>query len=284
MRSSTIGIVASAVLVLIPLQHRAASADAFVPSTQPAAASPEDQVTENSLKRTMPQFHLPGVKLSDGISFLRDISGMNLYVDWANLKLASVTPDTSVAVDQANTTTGECISKTLAATGSDALQYRVANGVIFISTKLDFEDRKKKVGPYLANLSDPTSASPVLNKRMASVQLPPLPLSDAISFIRDISGATIEVKWGPLVAAGIQTTTPVSLQLQGARMETILNLLLDQVGEGKLGFTATPVTIKRFDKKRGNVTVKTALITISTIDDLTKSAATQRLDNANGRP
>jgi hypothetical protein len=215
------------------------------------------------------------VKLPDAIEFLRDISHLDFYVDWANLKLAGVSQSTSVSADLSNVSLSDCIKKTLAATGSDALEYRVAGGVVIISTKLDFEDRKKHAGPYLAGLSDPVSAKPVLDKRMATVQLPGVPLTDAISFLRDISGATIEVKWGPLIAAGIQTSTPVSLQLSNARVETILNLLLDQLGEGKFGFTATPVTIKRFDRKRGNVTVKTALITISTIDDLRNGAATQ---------
>jgi hypothetical protein len=274
MRRSTLGIVGVAVLRLIVVGIRAARGDAFVPATQPAKVSDEDAAAENTLKKPF-EMNLPSVKLQDAIDFLRDISNQNIYVDWSQLKLAGVTQSTAVSGDQEQTPLSQCIQRVLAATGSDALEYRVAGGVVFISTKLDFQDRAKRDGPYLASLSDATKAASVLNRRMPSVQMPGVPLTDMIDFLRDITGATIEVRWGPLIAAGVQMKTPVTLGLHDTRLETILNLVLDQVGEGKLGFTATPVTIKRFDRKRGNVTVKTALITISTIEDLTKSAVTR---------
>jgi hypothetical protein len=246
------------------------------PSTHPSGeSSNEDQVVEKRLDRKMPSVQLPSVVLSDAFDFIRDITGENLFIDWKNLQLAGVTQQTIVKLQATDIPVREALTRILASTGSNALEFHVIDGVVIVSTKLDFEDRSKREGSYFAALSNQAAAAPVLDHHLQSVQLPMVGLSDAIDFMRDITGAAIEVKWDALLAVGVQTNTQVSAQFHDVRFSTVLNLLLDQAAEGKLGYIATPVKIRRMEKDGSIVYVNTALITISTIDDLKKMAATR---------
>jgi hypothetical protein len=260
----TVGIF-SATLFLACMIAR--SQDASPPASHPSNAY--DPATEKQLDRTIPSVRFAGVTFSDAIDFFRDITGINFYVDWKNLKLAGVTPDIRVTVQSDKITIRDALNLLLKATSSDALEFHGIGGVVVISTKLDFQDRQHQEGPYLTSLSDTTAAAPVLNHHIAAVQLPSQPLSDAIDFIRDITGATIEVKWPTLISnANVPMTTPITLQLRDVPLSTVLNLILEQANEGQLGYTVTPVVINRVDQKIGHVQVKTVLITISTIADL----------------
>jgi hypothetical protein len=261
-----------------------AVAETIEPSTQPAAAiasvpTPEDLATEKRLDRKLPSVQLPRVTFSDAIDFLRDITGENFYTDWKNLQLAGVTKNTFVSLERQNIPMREALHQILAATGSEALEFHIMGGVVVISTKLDFQDRQHQIGPYLHTLPENVGVAAIMSGHMASVQLPFVPLSDAIDFLRDISQTSILVKWDVLHVAGINKSTPVTLQLQDAPLATILNVLLDQVAEGKLGYTAEPIQVQRRDRHHNLVNIDTVLITISTIDDLkasVKPASTRR--------
>ena len=258
----------------------AKSQSAASPATHPSGESKEDEVVEKQLDKNLPSIQLPNVALADAIDFLHDITGQNLFVDWKNLRLAGATQDMRVQLQAHDIPEREALTRILASTGSTALEFHVIDGVVIISTKLDFEDRSKREGPYLADLSDAKAAARVLDRVLPVVQLPSVGFSDAMDFLRDITGATIEMNWGALLAAGVQHNTQVNVQLRDVRLSSVLNLMLDQAAEGKLGYTATPVRIRRMKKDGSIAYVNTVLITISTIDDFkakakAKAATTQ---------
>jgi hypothetical protein len=190
-------------------------------------------------------------------------------VDWKTLGLAGVSPiQTLITINRSNIPLRQVFTELLAATGSDALEFHVTNGIILISTKLDFEDRKKQIGPFLISLSDVEGAAPFLNKRLPKVELNSVSLSDALSFLRDITNSEFSVRWEVLKAAGIQKNTPVVLKVDNTRISAVLFVLLDQAGGRKLGYTAAPAERPGHDRNHKPITVKTVLITISTVDDL----------------
>jgi hypothetical protein len=244
------------------------------PTSQPAAEaippdSSEDQKMEDLLNRHLASVQLPGVALSDSIDFIRDITGANVYVDWKAIALGGVTQNTRVKLRATNISVRQAFEKLLKATGSNALEIRVMHGAIVVSTRLNFADRKAQKGPYLAELSDSSKDAAVLERHIASVQLPQVSLSDGIDFMRDITGVPIEVKWKPLAAAGINMNTQITLTIHDAQVSSVLYFILDQAGDGKLAYVTEPTEIMAYDKTlKKSVPMQTELITISTIDDL----------------
>jgi hypothetical protein len=243
------------------------------PTSRPAhdsvpSISAEDQKVEDLLDRHLPRIGLPGVPLSDSIDYIRAITGANIYVDWQAVGLAGVTKDFRVNVDATNIPLRQAFIRILEGTGSNSLEIQAMHGAIVVSTKLDFADRKAQIGPYLADLSDVQSAA-FLDKRLAQVELPLRPLSDAIDYLRDVTGAQILVKWQVLSAAGIDKNTEVTFAAHNISLSSVLYFILDQAGDGKLGYTAKPCEGMLYDKKlKKHVPASVALITISTIDDL----------------
>jgi len=159
------------------------------------------------------------------------------------------------------------------------LEIQVMHGTIVVSTKLNFADRKAQKDPYLTELSDAAQAAEALDRNLPSVQLPSVPFAEAIDFIRDITGNKILVRWDKLKAAGIDRNHPVTVMLHDARVSDVLYFILDQAGEGKLGYVTEPTDGMGWDRKlKRMVPQKVELITICTIDDLvaSRTAATTR--------
>jgi hypothetical protein len=231
--------------------------------------SADDQKVEDLLDRHLPSVHLSGVSFSDSIDFIRDITGANIYVDWRAVELAGVTKDARVTVNATDIPIRGALQAILQATGSDALEIQIIQGVVVVSTKLNFADRKTQAGPYLAGLSDVTQSGRILDKRLAQITLVPNTLDDAYQFVQDLAGVPIIMKWKPLAGVGIDGNTGVSLNLRNARVESVLYFILDQAGDGKLGYVIQPREAMVYDQVlKKSVLKRTPAIIISTIDDL----------------
>lgn len=78
-------------------------------------------------------------------------------------------------------------------------------------------------------------AKAAVNTRVMMDQILPqttmndLPLKDAITYLRSITGANIFVNWNVLQNAGISKLTPVSLTLQNVSARKTLSLILEEV-------------------------------------------------------
>ena len=125
-----------------------------------------------------------------------------------------------------------------------------------ISTLRDTEIRNSNVS------KEDQAVQAQLDKRLPSVQLPQVALSDAIDFLRDITGANILVNWKALEAEGIdKQSTQVSVQLHDVKFSKVLDIILQEAGAGKLAFT-----------------IDQGVITVSTADELNKAVKTQVYD------
>lgn len=71
-----------------------------------------------------------------------------------------------------------------------------------------------------------------LNQRMPELKFQGVTLSDAIDFLRDVSGANITVNWKALEGAGVSRDASVNLHLRGVSMRKALDLLLNEAGGG----------------------------------------------------
>jgi RNA polymerase sigma factor (sigma-70 family) len=90
-----------------------------------------------------------------------------------------------------------------------------------------------------------------LDRKLPEVNFDGVGLSDAIDFLRDVSGANIAVNWKALEAAGINRNAPVTVRLKDVKFDQALKSLLASAG----GNTRLVYTVE------GNV------INITTADD-----------------
>jgi hypothetical protein len=116
---------------------------------------------------------LTGVTLGDAIDFIRDISGVNLHVNWKALEQENVTADTPVNINLRSVPLRKALNLLLSeASGTDALTYYVDQGVVEITTR-EMADKKvyTKVYPIQDLTMDvPDFAGPDFSLQSASDQ------------------------------------------------------------------------------------------------------------------
>ncbi|MEM1012025.1 MAG: tetratricopeptide repeat protein, partial [Planctomycetota bacterium] len=96
------------------------------------------------------------------------------------------------------------------------------------------------------------------------VEFDQVPFDDVVDFLRNASNAGIFVNWPELELSGIQRGTEVTLQLPGsASLGKVIELTLNQLGSGFAEL---------------DYTVDDGIITISSVEDLSKNVQTQVLD------
>lgn len=102
-----------------------------------------------------------------------------------------------------------------------------------------------------------------LDRILPEVSFNAVGFSDVIDFMRDVSGANIFVNWKSLETANIERDAPITARLRSIRFSKALSIILDAAGggHGKLGFT-----------------IDEGVITISTVDDLSKNVQARVYD------
>jgi hypothetical protein len=88
----------------------------------------------------------------------------------------------------------------------------------------------------LASSAVPASASPgakqALNTTLPEVRFNGVALTDAIDFLRDVSGANLVVNWKALEEAGIAKDTQLNIRLRGVSFKKALSMVLAEAGGG----------------------------------------------------
>jgi uncharacterized membrane protein YgcG len=83
-----------------------------------------------------------------------------------------------------------------------------------------------------------STVSHQLSQVLPELRFDGVALSEAIDFLRDVSGANIVVNWKALEGEGVSRDTPINLHLRAVTLRRALSLLLsDSVAGGKVGYT-----------------------------------------------
>ena len=107
----------------------------YIP-TGPAKAANANATARYQLNSSLPEVKFDGVALGDALDFLRDVSGINLTVNWKALEAAGVTKDMPVTLRLRNISARKALEMVLAeAGGSSTLTYDVDEGVVEVTTK-----------------------------------------------------------------------------------------------------------------------------------------------------
>jgi Flp pilus assembly secretin CpaC len=125
----------------------------------------------------------------------------------------------------------------------------------------DISDMRDREVQDKSATKEDQAAQALLDKRLPTIQLSQVALTDAIDFLRDTTGANILVNWKALEAASIDKQTPVSVTLHDVKFSKVLDIILEQAGGGKLDHT-----------------IDEGVIYISTTDELNKAVVTTVYD------
>jgi hypothetical protein len=89
------------------------------------------------LDRKLPEVSFDGAGLSDVVDFLRDVSGMNIVVEWGHLATAGLDRNAPVSLRVKNVRFGRTLDLILssAGNGSVALGYTIQENIVRISTR-----------------------------------------------------------------------------------------------------------------------------------------------------
>jgi RNA polymerase sigma factor (sigma-70 family) len=93
-------------------------------------------------------------------------------------------------------------------------------------------------GPAPAAAASPAdqSAQALLDRVLPAINFPQIPLSDAIGFIHDVSGLTIDVDWQALATANVDQKTIITINAQNLPTSMVIDSILKQAGQDKLGY------------------------------------------------
>ncbi|MCE5326497.1 MAG: hypothetical protein LLG01_08780 [Planctomycetaceae bacterium] len=104
--------------------------------------SERDRAAREKLKQRIKELNFDGIELKDVIQFLRDVSGVNIYVRWNALQAAGISKNTAVNVHLQDVTLEKALRVILEDVGASApLGYILDEGVVTISTRDDLTTR-----------------------------------------------------------------------------------------------------------------------------------------------
>ena len=109
-------------------------------ATKPApaefSAEAASRSAEAQLQRVLPQVSFKAVSLSDCVDFLRDVTGLNIFVDWKNLERAGINQRTPITLDMRKSTAEQVLNRLLQQAGTKSkLDFDLDEGVVQIATE-----------------------------------------------------------------------------------------------------------------------------------------------------
>ena len=105
-------------------------------SAQSTRASEPQAATAAGMARRLPEVRITGVPLENAIDFIRDLTGLNIHVNWRALELHNVTRQSPVTLRLADVTVRRILRALLDETeAGDQLTWYIDDGVVEITTK-----------------------------------------------------------------------------------------------------------------------------------------------------
>ena len=191
--------------------------------TAPApSAFPRTARMQAILARSLPMIKFDAVALADTIDFLRDVSGVNIDVNWAALQAAGVDRNAPVIANLQNVRFGEALPYMLPAAGD--LAYRAEGNIIRLSTRGDLARSSTTQRPARGG-----GATNDAIYRIAAFQFDRAGLRDALAEIGKTAGVVIAPDWEALRAAGVQPDAEVTTRLQQASAAQMLSCILQDL-------------------------------------------------------
>lgn len=107
------------------------------------AESEEDRILKQKMGMKIPRLNFPDVRFADVVEYLRDVSGISIYVNWGALESLAITEDTNVNIRLDDVAFGKALRLILddVSRGQEPLSYVINEGVLTISSKEALADK-----------------------------------------------------------------------------------------------------------------------------------------------
>jgi uncharacterized membrane protein YgcG len=128
----------------------------------------KNTTTSRVLNQVQPEMKFTNVTLAEALDYIRDVSGVNMHVDWKTLETVNVTKDTMVNVRVRSVSLRKALSLVLSEAGEGhLLTFYVDDNVLEVTTR-EFADKQliTKVYPVedlITDIPDFTAADENLN-------------------------------------------------------------------------------------------------------------------------
>jgi type II secretory pathway component GspD/PulD (secretin) len=238
-------------VILFALACLPAAAQTDEELAEAAGFLPGEIGTRDALAQKLPEINVDGVGLAEVIDFFRDVSGLNVYVDWAGVQAAGVRRDAPVKVAAKDILLHKALGRVLdsAAGGKGKLKADAVGAFVVVSTPKRLEATRAR----FRRLKDKTAEEKLagqLRRPLPEVNFDGTALRDVVDFIRDVSGADIVVEWTALEKAKIGPDAPVTLRMKNVPLDQVLRLILDSAAGDK--------AVPDFEVKGNVITVSVA--------------------------
>jgi hypothetical protein len=196
---------------------------------------------ENQIVQTLLAHVLPSVQFNasfgQGVSFLRDLTGANIIVDWDAAKAAGIDNNVPTSLMVHDADLSAILRMYLSVVLGAKLDYAVFDGCILISTPRQLD----KLATTIIRIPGAADAKwqAALDAPLPSTPFNRVPLTDCIAFLQDIGGVKIQAQWDKLRAVGVDLRTPISLSASNIKISSVIEMILIQPGIGKLAYTTT---------------------------------------------
>jgi len=168
------------------------------------------------------------VPLRDALKQLRT-DGVNVYFHWDALASANVDPNNRVHIALKRVrprTAVQLLVRQLA--GPDAaVTFAVRDGVWMICTPDDLARQTRLWDAHALHVFDQATADK-LATGVEEVTLGAGTFSDALDTLAQVGSLKFEVDWSSLQAAGIERSTPISVELRHVRLATAIDAVLTE--------------------------------------------------------
>ena len=201
---------------------------------QAAGFLPGEAGTRDELARKLPEVNIDGAGLAEVLDFFRDVSGLNVHVDWARVEAAGVKRDAPVRIAAKDILLHDAFDRALdsAAGGKGTLKADAVGALVVVSTPKGLETTRQRFRRLKDKAPDAKLAKQ-LRRPLPELNFDGVALHEVMQFIRDVSGADIVVQWTALEKAKIGRDAPVTLHLKNVPLDQTLRLILDSAGGDK---------------------------------------------------
>ncbi|HEV8293456.1 MAG TPA: M56 family metallopeptidase, partial [Tepidisphaeraceae bacterium] len=105
----------------------------FANIEQDKSTETANEKTKAALRRPLPEVKFENVTLKDAIDFIRDVTELNIYMDWKAAEAAGIAPDLAITLRLRNVPGSEVLRLMLREASPD-LRYRIESGIVVVST------------------------------------------------------------------------------------------------------------------------------------------------------
>ena len=232
----------------------------------PASAQKQVQVdVQKKLNLKIRALSFDETTIGDAIDFVRDVSGLDIAVDWRGANKAGVHKGTTISLHVKNITVSRSLKLILiSAAGPGKLDYVIRGKKVLISTP----EALKKLPPLPEPATRPatvpvqatrpsTADRVTLRKLVANVatfEFDQAELQDVLQYLRKTTGVRIYLNWRAAKSVGVDRSTKISVKLKKAKASAALRAALTAaakpgeltyaVGEGLI-LISTPKDLKK---------------------------------------